>query len=101
MEVIKTHEDFSNLKYAEKVYKITVGTMKALRFVGVSPDDGNVFIFCRGLELDFKLVKPSNNKLETWLKGEYKSKDIGQAMIKHQEYRIEMIRKNYINDPNR
>ena len=73
-----TADDLRNLKWGDKVYRISGRNHRGLRFVGFMPGSPCYLIFCDGEYLTHLYINERDNSFhDEWYGGEYDSTFIG------------------------
>lgn len=87
-----------NLKFGEKVYRISGRNERQLRFVSVMPSSKNYLIFEDGEYLTHLFINPKNGSFkDSWYSGEYDFKFIGELKLDYLLQEIENVKDVYLN----
>lgn len=92
-------DDLRSLKWGDKVYRISGGNHRGLRFVGFMPGSPCYLIFCDGEYLEHLYINEKDNSFRgKFYGGEYNSKFIGELLKEYYLGRVDDIERIYIKD---
>ena len=91
-----TRNDFMELSHGDRVTKIKDGKIRRLFFVGMMPGSASYYIFCDGTHFESAYVPPYHmGEMKNWYKGDFKSAEVGEILIRYHEDQIKGIKEIY------
>lgn len=91
-----TSKDLSNLKYGDKVIKISQGKAHVLKFVSLIPNTKNYLIFSDGEHIEHLYISVDGRFSNKWYKGDVDNETIAGELISWHEKQIKLIKKIYL-----